>query len=144
MKGVRSGVERRRGVCVGIEREGPWAERNTLRERKSLRIGVHRADAVVWGPVYGTSSATDRSTRFDLDLFRAREEKTRRARRRLTTRVDGSIARAGAPSRAGSRDVRWRTHHVVSDVKVFHDPRAFETTARAIVPRGGDSTRRAL
>jgi hypothetical protein len=28
LKGVRSGVERRRGVCVGIESEGPWAERN--------------------------------------------------------------------------------------------------------------------
>ena len=27
LKGVRSGVERRRGVCVGIESEG-WAERN--------------------------------------------------------------------------------------------------------------------
>ena len=51
MKGVRSGVERRRGVCVGIESEGPWAERNDRREMKSLRIGVHHADAVVWGPV---------------------------------------------------------------------------------------------
>ena len=50
MKGVRSGVERRRGVCVGIESEG-CAERNARRERKSLRIGVHHADGVVWGPV---------------------------------------------------------------------------------------------
>ena len=52
MKGVRGGVERRRGVCVGIETsEGPWAERNDRREVKSLRIGVHHADAVVRGPV---------------------------------------------------------------------------------------------
>ena len=51
LKGVRSGVERRRGVCVGIESEGPWAERNDRRERKSSRNGVHRANAVVWGPV---------------------------------------------------------------------------------------------
>jgi hypothetical protein len=45
LKGVRSGVERPSSRCVGIESEGPWAE------RKSLRIGVHRANAVVWGPV---------------------------------------------------------------------------------------------
>jgi hypothetical protein len=31
LKGVRSGVERRRGVSVGIETEGPWAERNAGR-----------------------------------------------------------------------------------------------------------------
>eukprot|EP00982_Pelagococcus_subviridis_P004365 29142-Pelagococcus_subviridis.AAC.3 len=31
-KGVRSGVERRRGVCVGIVSEGPWAERCAGRE----------------------------------------------------------------------------------------------------------------
>ena len=49
-KGVRSGVERRRARCVGIESEGPWAERCRRRE-KSLRIGVHHADGVVWGPV---------------------------------------------------------------------------------------------
>jgi len=51
LKGVRSGVERCRGVCVGIVSEGPWAERCDRREIKSLRNGVHRADAVVWGPV---------------------------------------------------------------------------------------------
>ena len=40
------------GVCVGIESEGWWAERNTIRRvETSLRIGVHHADAVVWGPV---------------------------------------------------------------------------------------------
>ena len=50
MKGVRNGVERRRGVCVGIESEG-WAERDERREVKSLRIGVHHANAVVWEPV---------------------------------------------------------------------------------------------
>jgi hypothetical protein len=44
-------VERRRGGRVGrIESEGPWAERDARRERKSLRNGVHRADAVVRGP----------------------------------------------------------------------------------------------
>jgi hypothetical protein len=31
LKGVRSGVERRRGVCVGIESEEPWAERDAGR-----------------------------------------------------------------------------------------------------------------
>jgi hypothetical protein len=50
LKGVRSGVERRRGVCVGIESEA-WAERDERREIKSLRIGVHHANAVVWEPV---------------------------------------------------------------------------------------------
>ena len=50
LKGVRGGVERRRGVCVGIETEGPWAERNIRRERKSLRNEVHNANAVVRGP----------------------------------------------------------------------------------------------
>ena len=30
--------------------EGPWAERDDGK-RKSLRIGVHHANAVVWGPV---------------------------------------------------------------------------------------------
>jgi hypothetical protein len=55
---VRAGVERRRGVCVGIETEGWWAERNILnctvrqeRKKKSLRNGVHHANGVVWGPV---------------------------------------------------------------------------------------------
>jgi hypothetical protein len=41
------------GVCVGIESEGWWAERNTIRRvETSLRIGVHHADdAVAQGPV---------------------------------------------------------------------------------------------
>ena len=47
MKGVRSGVERRRGASGLKARE--WAERHA--GEKSLRIGVHHADAVVWGPV---------------------------------------------------------------------------------------------
>ena len=38
-------------MCVGIESEGPWAERDERRERKSLRIGVHHANVVVWEPV---------------------------------------------------------------------------------------------
>eukprot|EP00982_Pelagococcus_subviridis_P015691 31419-Pelagococcus_subviridis.AAC.9 len=36
---------------AGIESEG-WAERDD--GQKSLRIGVHHANAVVWGPVYRT------------------------------------------------------------------------------------------
>jgi hypothetical protein len=32
LKGVRSGVERRQKRCIGIEREGPWAERCAGRE----------------------------------------------------------------------------------------------------------------
>jgi hypothetical protein len=47
LKGVRSGVERRRGVCVGIETVG-WEEKRA--RVKSLRIGVHIAAAVVRGP----------------------------------------------------------------------------------------------
>jgi hypothetical protein len=42
-KGVRSGVERRRGVS-GLGGE-------MRRERKSSRNGVHHANGVVWGPV---------------------------------------------------------------------------------------------
>jgi hypothetical protein len=52
LKGVRGGVVRRRGVSVGIESEGRRAERNDRREIKSSRFGVHRADAVVRGPVW--------------------------------------------------------------------------------------------
>jgi hypothetical protein len=36
---------------AGFETEGRWAERNDRREIKSSRNGVHRANAVVWGPV---------------------------------------------------------------------------------------------
>ena len=43
LKGVEGG-DRKRGTLGG----------ETRRERNSLRIGVHHADAVVWGPVYGT------------------------------------------------------------------------------------------
>ena len=39
-------------IGSGIESEGPWAERTDAGKRKSIRRnGVHRADAVVWGPV---------------------------------------------------------------------------------------------
>jgi hypothetical protein len=51
LKGVRGGAERRRGVRVGIETSEGRAERNARRERKSLRNGVHVANAVAWGPV---------------------------------------------------------------------------------------------
>jgi hypothetical protein len=44
------GVERRRGVSFGIETE-ECAEGDERREIKSLRIGVHHANAVVRGPV---------------------------------------------------------------------------------------------
>jgi hypothetical protein len=47
LKGVRSGVERQ-ASRAGIESEGMGVER---RREKSLRIGVHHADAVVWEPV---------------------------------------------------------------------------------------------
>ena len=51
MKGVRR--SRKASRCVGIETEseGPWAERNARRERKSSWNGARRANAVVWGPV---------------------------------------------------------------------------------------------
>ena len=39
-----------KGVAVEAIETEEWAER-TRRERKSLRIGVHRANAVVWEPV---------------------------------------------------------------------------------------------
>jgi hypothetical protein len=48
LKGVRR--SRKASRCVGIETV-TWAERNTRREEKSLRIGVHHANAVVRGPV---------------------------------------------------------------------------------------------
>ena len=47
-KGVRSGVERRRGVS-GLKARDLGGEK---RREKSLRIDVHHANAVVWGPVY--------------------------------------------------------------------------------------------
>ena len=49
MNGVRSGVERRRGAS-GLKARG-GGRRETRRARKSLRNGVHHANAVVWGPV---------------------------------------------------------------------------------------------
>ena len=48
-KGVRGGVERRRGVSGSKAARG-WAERDERRERKSSRNRMHRADAVVRGP----------------------------------------------------------------------------------------------
>tara|TARA_B100001142_G_scaffold221931_1_gene220071 strand:- start:798 stop:968 length:171 start_codon:yes stop_codon:yes gene_type:complete len=50
LKGVRSGVVRRRCVS-GSKPTVVWAERGDRREVKSLRNGVHNANAVVWGPV---------------------------------------------------------------------------------------------
>ena len=49
MKGVRSGVERRRGVS-GLKAGGLMGGERR-REIKSLRNSVHHANAVVWGPV---------------------------------------------------------------------------------------------
>jgi hypothetical protein len=46
LKGVRSGVERRRGRGLNAARGG-WRDA----PGKSLRNGVHHANAVVWGPV---------------------------------------------------------------------------------------------
>ena len=59
LKGVSGGVERRRGACVGIEIEGPWAERNdqtpgskVLKDRRSQRrrgrtgTGVNESERV--------------------------------------------------------------------------------------------------
>ena len=52
MKGVGSGVERRRGAS-GLKpaRGGGRRETRAGRKSKSLRNGVHHADGVVWGPV---------------------------------------------------------------------------------------------
>jgi hypothetical protein len=48
-KGVRGGVERRRGASGSMKaRDPPGGE---TRREKALRIGVHIANAVVWGPV---------------------------------------------------------------------------------------------
>eukprot|EP00982_Pelagococcus_subviridis_P012563 31178-Pelagococcus_subviridis.AAC.21 len=57
LKGVRSGVERRRGVS-GLKAGVMGGERR--REEKSLRIGVHHADAVVRGPVRGERACASR------------------------------------------------------------------------------------
>ena len=51
MKGVRIGVERHRDDRALKPRDPGRREMTDRRERKSLRIGVHHADAVVWGPV---------------------------------------------------------------------------------------------
>eukprot|EP00982_Pelagococcus_subviridis_P004907 29403-Pelagococcus_subviridis.AAC.3 len=51
LKGVRSGVERRASRCVGIESSEGYVGGDNRRRNKSLRIGVHHADAVVRGPV---------------------------------------------------------------------------------------------
>ena len=51
MKGVGSGVERRRGVS-GLK---PWdPPGGEMRRETSLRIDVHHANGVVRGPVYRT------------------------------------------------------------------------------------------
>jgi hypothetical protein len=47
LKGVRGGVERRRGVSGLKPGDPPGGE---MRRETSLRIDVHIADAVVWGP----------------------------------------------------------------------------------------------
>jgi hypothetical protein len=54
-KRCRGGVERRQLELKGVE----GGDRNRgvdgeMRRAKSLRIGVHHANAVVWGPVYRT------------------------------------------------------------------------------------------
>jgi hypothetical protein len=50
LKGVRSGVERRRGRAS--KARDPGRRETPGRERKSSRIGVYRANAVVREPVY--------------------------------------------------------------------------------------------
>jgi hypothetical protein len=55
----RGGVERRRLELKGVE--GGYRNRGVggeMRREKSLRIGVHHANAVVWGPVYRTRLAS--------------------------------------------------------------------------------------
>jgi hypothetical protein len=49
LKGVRSGVERRRGAS-GLKARGDGRRDAGRRREKSSRIGVHRADAAAWEP----------------------------------------------------------------------------------------------
>jgi hypothetical protein len=51
LKGVRSGVERRRGASGVKEARDPGRRETRAGKRNSLRIGVHRADAIVRGLV---------------------------------------------------------------------------------------------
>eukprot|EP00982_Pelagococcus_subviridis_P012671 31188-Pelagococcus_subviridis.AAC.8 len=51
-----------------------------MRRQKSLRIGVHHADAVVWGPVYRTHLNADDRRRRGFSIA-ARRRLSRRRRR---------------------------------------------------------------
>eukprot|EP00982_Pelagococcus_subviridis_P008294 30829-Pelagococcus_subviridis.AAC.5 len=46
-------------MCVGMIEREEWAARNERRERKSLRNGVHRANAVVRGPHESVDDAVE-------------------------------------------------------------------------------------
>eukprot|EP00982_Pelagococcus_subviridis_P007699 30711-Pelagococcus_subviridis.AAC.2 len=61
-----------------------------MSRRKSLRIGVHLADGVVWEPVYRTRLRAASSRRISSRCSRARERCRRCPRRRTPARVGGS------------------------------------------------------
>ena len=78
-----------------------------MRRRKSLRIGVHHADALVWGPVYRTRlSAQARETRKrqPRELVRASDAAVeRRGLRRQRARGDGADERVARGDVVGAR-----------------------------------------
>eukprot|EP00982_Pelagococcus_subviridis_P010148 30972-Pelagococcus_subviridis.AAC.1 len=86
--GVRSGVERRRGRGLNAARGG-WRDA----PGKSLRNGVHHADAVVWGP-----DAPEEPARDDL-LDRGVARDHRRETRAVTQRVVRARERDGRDGR---------------------------------------------
>ena len=45
-----------------------------MRRQKSLRIGVHHANAVVWGPVRDRTRLSTRRERFDHEIQRPGDE----------------------------------------------------------------------
>ena len=111
------------------------------RERKSLRIGVHHANAVVWGPVYrtrltrgrhrlGTPRRRRRRRRAASEARGvAREPRERRAARHRGGRAGGraSGGRERGRARGGLSDDRGARGGVGDDVETRHLGRARTT-----------------
>ena len=80
-----------KGVEGGDWKRGVGGER---RRQKSLRIGVHHANGVVWGPVYRTHLRRARGERGrERERDRARERTNEREHARATTTRERSVQR---------------------------------------------------
>jgi hypothetical protein len=115
LKGVRGGVERRRGVCVGIETsEGPWAERNDRREVKSYgdqcenRTRLRRAASTR----RTSASASERSSRCS---------RITRASTSTTTRAEDAVAAfSSSSSSSAPSNAATKTHAADAFLGPFH------------------------